>query len=143
MRNNWNKWVIGYNQKKQIQLFNEMGIEKIDAGTLALWLVIAMTISGAVIASLMFRTRIDKNTDKILYYYNVFCNKFKNAGLKREQHEGENDFLNRIKQHFPRSARAAEIITSSYQQIRYNDQNDTRYKKNFIRVVKNFKVIKN
>lgn len=141
IHNSWNKWVIGYNQKKQKQLLNNIGIKKIDAGQLILWLVIAMTVSGAIITSIMLRTRSSKNTDIILFYYNTFCMKFKKAGLMREQHEGENEFLHRIENHFPSSAGAAEIITKSYQQIRYNDQRDTRYLKNFIRIVKNFKLI--
>ena len=141
MHNSWNKWVIGYNQKKQKQLFNKLGIEKIDAGELTLWLVIAMTIAGAIITSIVLRTGTPKNKDKALYYYNAFCSKFIAAGLIREHHEGENDFLTRIKQQFPHSARAAEIITNSYQQIRYNNRTDLSYQKNFIRVVKNFKVI--
>jgi len=141
MQNSWNKWVIGYNQKKQKQLFNELGVDKVDAGQLILWLVLAMTLSGAIITSLMLRSSNRKCEDKILRFYNRFCNKFKNAGLIRETHEGENEFLDRIKNHFPGSARAAETITTSYQQIRYNNQTDSRYQENFIEVVKNFKVI--
>ena len=142
-RNSWNKWVIGYNQKKQKQLFTQLGIEKIDAGELTLWLVIAMTIAGAIITSIILRTGSPKNKDKALHYYNAFCRKLESKGLIREHHEGEDDFLTRIKQQFPHSARAAEIITNSYQQIRYNNRTDLRYQKNFIRVVKDFKVIPN
>jgi len=142
MQNSWNKWVIGYNQKRQDQLFGAFGFENIDASQLTLLLVFAMTFSGAVLAGFMLRRGTDNKLDKPLYYYNVFCDKFRRAGLERYRHEGEQDFLGRIKQSFPTSARAAEIITNSYQQIRYNDHPDERYKKNFFRIAKNFRVAK-
>lgn len=143
MRNSWNQWIIGYNQKKQQQLFSAMGFEKVDASQLALWLVFAMTLSGIVLALFMLRSSTNKQNDKTLYYYNVFCKKLKKEGLSREEHEGENEFLTRIQHQFPSSARTAEIITNSYQQIRYNNQKNARYLNSFIRVVKDFRVIKN
>lgn len=142
MQNSWNKWIIGYNQQRQEQLFNTMGFEKIDASQLALLLVFAMTFSGTVLAGFMLRRDSNKNLDKPLYYYNVFCNKLKSAGLDRYRHEGEQEFLNKIKQTFPASARAAEIITNSYQQIRYNELQNKHYQQNFIRAVKDFRIIK-
>ena len=142
MHNSWNKWIIGYNQKQQKQLFNALGFENIDASRLALWLVFAMTISGAILALILLRSDTNKRTDKILYYYNVFCNKFQKEGFRRELHEGEDEFLSRVKRQFPSSAREAEMITNSYQQIRYNNLTSMKYKNNFIQVVKDFKVIK-
>ena len=92
----------------------------------------------------LFHSRSDtsKRTDKILYYYNVFCNKFQKEGFRRALHEGEDEFLSRVKRQFPSSAREAEMITNSYQQIRYNNLTSMKYKNNFIQVVKDFKVIK-
>ena len=142
IHNSWNKWVIGYNQNTQKKLFNNMGVEEVDASKLVLWLVIAMTVFGIIAAGFLLRKRSIKNTDKILFYYNDFCNKFKSQGLTRKPHESENEFLYKIKQLLPDHARQAEIITNKYLQIRYNEQTGKRYIDNFIRIVKGFKLQK-
>lgn len=140
MHNSWNKWIIGYNKKRQSQLFSNIGIDEIDAGKLVLWLVIAMTVSGVILALIMLRHREPVVSDEALLYYRRFCDKLARAGLTRAHNEGEFEFLRRIEAEIPSVARSAEIITNSYLQIRYNEKRDERYLKNFIRAVKDFRV---
>lgn len=138
-RNSWNKWIIGYNESKQKQFFKSIGIDKINPSKLAIWLVLAMTITGALVAIVALRDSSNKNLNIILYYYLLFCAKCKKQGVSRHFYEGENDYLNRVKLALPDYAKQAQIITEHYQQIRYNNRSHKSYKNRFITAVKNFK----
>lgn len=137
----WNKWVIGFNDKKQQELFASLGIENIDKATLFSWMVIAMTLSGVLVALWVFKHGDRKNKrDAAVYYYGLFCHKFEKAGLIKSNSESASDFLQRIVQTFPASKQKAGLITRYYQQIRYGGDDSDNRKKQLIEAVKLFKI---
>ena len=141
LNHSWNKWVVGFDEKKQKELFELLGIKDIDKATLFLWLVIAMTLSGALVALWVFKHSEKKSKDDVAaYYYSLFCQKLEKTGLIKEASESANEFLDRVVQGFPELKPRAGFITRSYHQIRYGvDYNDNQ-KKQFISAVKQFRI---
>ena len=138
--NSWNQWVVGFNDKKQKELFNRLGVENVNAATLVTWLVIAMSTCGGLVALWVFRRSPEGKKDVVRYYYDVFCNKFAKAGLSREPHEGSREYLARITGLFPAVADRAATIIGYYQELHYGDKSNDDRKKQFVRCVKLLKL---
>ena len=141
--NSWNQWVVGFDDKKQKELFARFGVENINAATLVIWLVIAMSVCGGLVALWVFRRSPEGPQDRTRYYYDVFCNKLEKAGLTRKPYEGSREYLGRIMGLFPAAGDRAATIIGDYRDLRYGDDSDEGRKKHFIRCVKQFKVKRN
>lgn len=140
LNHNWNKWVVGFNEKEQQALFESLGIEDIDKATLFSWMVLAMTLMGGVVALWVFRQGERKSKrDVASYYYSLFCRKLDRAGLMKQPSESPDEFLARIVQHFPHLKDKASLITRQYQQMRYGGEAGDRHKKRLILAVKQFR----
>lgn len=119
MNSQWNLWVIGYNQERQRQFFQNLGWPSVDWRTLAFWLVIAtVTVGGAVTLGLLVRDRPPRR-DPALVAWQRYCAKLAATGLVRAPYEGPIDFLARVTSVKPRIARDAEEITRRYVEARY------------------------
>jgi len=138
--NAWNQWVVGFNQKKQRELFSNLGFDNIDSATLITWLVAAMTLAGGLVFWWVIRGDPHARSDKIRRYYEVFCSKLAKAGLQKKPYEGAHEFLARVVQLFPALTKAATMITNDYQYLRYSSHSNELRRKNFMRQVNNFHI---
>jgi hypothetical protein len=107
-----------------------------------LWLVLAMTLAGAIAAWWVFRYQPRTKTDRVRYYYDVFCNKFAKAGIERRSSEAAGEFLQRIRQSKPAVAGVAARIIDDYQQLRYGPAADVELMAQFSQAVRKFRVRK-
>jgi len=140
LHNSWNQWVVGFDLKKQRELFSHLGIGDVGIADLVLWLVLAMTLASAVAAWWVFRVQPRAKTDRVRYYFDVFCNKFAKAGIERRSSEAAAEFLQRIRRAKPAAAAAAARIIDDYQQLRYGPTPDRERLARYIRLVKRFSV---
>lgn len=138
--NSWNQWVVGFNEKKQKELFDRLGVENVNAATLVTWLVVAMSIGGGLVALWVFRRSPEGKNDRARFYYEVFCSKLEKAGLSRKPYEGPREYLARVVNVFPTVKDKAVAITDYYQDIRYGEKVDNESNKQLARLVKQFRV---
>ena len=143
-QNNWNQWVISFNQKKQNELLKSLGFEDISSSNLIILLVICLTITGAIISwFLLTHKTVEK--DMIQHHYNLFCLKLKRHGLQRQLNEGPVDFENRIY-----SERILSTITKNdmafifeaYRTLYYGNQKNKNLQDHYIKKIKTFKIRK-
>ena len=142
LHNSWNQWVVGFDLEKQRELFSNLGIGDVSIADLVLWLVLAMTLAGAIAAWWVFRYQPRTKTDRVRYYYDVFCNKFAKAGIERRSSEAAGEFLQRIRQSKPAVAGVAARIIDDYQQLRYGPAADVELMAQFSQAVRKFRVRK-
>jgi len=120
INNQWNHWVIGYNQTQQQQLLAWLGLEKHGYQALV-WLL--MGFGGLCVAAVMgwlWWHRPIRHHDKILNNYNKLCAKItKRYGIIRLPHEGAQDFAQRVKNTFPDVKEDFFVLTNYYIQLRY------------------------
>lgn len=141
LNHSWNKWVVGFDEEKQKELFEILGVDDIDKATLFSWMVVAMTVSGALVFLWVFRQGEKKSKrDVAAYYYSIFCRKLEKAGLTKEPSESADEFLVRVVHVFPDLKQKAGAITRYYQRIRYGADDSDNRKKQFIHAVKHFAV---
>ena len=143
-QNNWNQWVISFNQKKQNELLKSLGFEDISSSNLIMLLVICLTITGAIISwFLLTHKTVEKNI--IQHHYNLFCLKLKRHGLQRQLNEGPVDFENRIYSERILSTNTKNdmaFIFEAYRTLYYGDQKNNNLLDHYIKKIKTFKIHK-
>jgi len=140
-QNSWNQWVIGFDQKKQNELLKSLGMENTTLSNIILLLVVCLTIAGLIVAWLVLKQK-SVETDRVQYYYNIFCRKLQVYGIVRELHEGPLDFEKRLmKQPFSISAKDdIKSIIRVYRALHYGNQNNSNLMKSYMKKVKAFKL---
>ena len=140
-QNNWNQWVIGFNQKKQNDLLKALGFDKATSSDLILLLVFCLSIAGLIIGwFLLSHKTVEK--DRVQHYYNLFCQKLQRHGLQRQLNEGPVDFENRIYKEailgVPTKTDIAYIF-KAYRTLHYGNQENINLKKKYFKKIRLFK----
>ena len=117
--NQWNQWVLGYNQERQIGLFASLGFGIVSWRELALGLVVGIGLLLGGIALLTLRNGRRPRGDEVQALYLKFCAKLAKAGIPRLATEGPLDFAARVRAARPEWATAVDDIVRCYVQLRY------------------------
>lgn len=118
INNNWNQWVLGYNQEKQMELLNRLTGSDLSWQDLVLGLVISLATIGLFIAYFLLRGK-KLVLDPVQRLYLQFLHKLERSGLKRYAHEGPQDFSARAARRLPTKAEEIRAITQAYTEMRY------------------------
>jgi transglutaminase-like putative cysteine protease len=137
----WNDWVVGFDQHRQRQLFQMLGVKNFNWRDLIFWLAIGMAIFGSVIAWWVVRHGTGVRMDRTRMAYDRFCNKLAKTGDRRLISDGPQEYFNRIKERLsPASKAAAERILRLYTKIRYGKSHTADDTRLFFRLVRQFRV---
>jgi len=143
-QNNWNQWVIGFNQKKQKELLKSLGFEKPDLAMLIILLFVSLSIAiGIIFWFLLAHKTVEK--DRIQHYYNMFCLKLKRHGLQRQLNEGPVDFEKRVYKKLSlcqKSKANAVFIFKAYRILHYGNKNNNKLRALYFKKIKSFKIAK-
>ena len=141
-QNNWNQWVIGFNQKKQNELLKSLGFDDATSSNLIMLLVVCLTITGTIVGwFLLTHSAVEK--DRIQHYYNLFCLKLKRQGLQRQLNEGPVDFENRIYSERLLSTNTKNemaFIFKAYRTLHYGNQRNNNLTTQYIKKIKSFRL---
>jgi len=124
LTNQWNQWVLGYNQERQFALLTRMGMEEITWQRMAFIMLGGMALLVGLFTLLMLRQLTVRNTDEAQRLYLKFCRKLARKNIVRGAHEGPQDFAARAAQIKPQLAPAITEITARYVGLRYGKQAD-------------------
>ena len=119
---NWQRWIINYDRKHQMDFLSGFGIDSLKA--MMYWLLGLVATATLLLALYVFR----KQTlilDKAQIYYAKACRKLAKIGLVKEDNEGANDFSRRVNAELPELADSFAYITRLYVQIRYGKETET------------------
>ena len=144
-QNNWNQWVIGFNEKKQKEILKALGFDDVTSSKLIMLLVSSLVIAGVIISWFLLNHRsVEK--DRVQHYYKLFCLKLKRHGLQRNLNEGPSDFEHRIYQRGSLTAnnqREIAFIFNAYRTLHYGKQaNHNKLKDLYFKKIKAFKLKK-
>ncbi|MCK4833407.1 MAG: transglutaminase domain-containing protein, partial [Gammaproteobacteria bacterium] len=143
-QNNWNQWVIGFNQKKQDELLKSLGFESVTSSDLIMLLVLSLTVTGAIISWLLF-THNASDKDRIQHYYNIFCLKLERRGIRRHFNEGPRAFETRIYDELTvpvKTRNDLAFIFKAYRSLHYGNQTNSSLADRYIKKIKSFKMKK-
>lgn len=119
LNHNWNKWVLGFDQQRQQELLQKLGMGKLDWQ----WLIgimagLLVAVVGAIGAITFLRR--PRQRDPVLRLYQQFCARLEKAGFVRKANEGPEDFAARVIHHRPDLAAAVDQINKLYVRLRYS-----------------------
>jgi transglutaminase-like putative cysteine protease len=133
----WNRWILGYSNKRQSELLSMLSLDFLKGKALGIGMVVITSIIVLTITlSLLIKGR--STTDPTVILYQRFCNKLGKRGLVRQPNEGPNDYAERVIQKRPDLKIPIERITRLYIAIRYGRLNTRTNRNNLRRMVRGF-----
>lgn len=140
LTNQWNQWVLGYDNERQFALLTRLGIHDITWQKLALYLLAGASLLLAVFALFFLRRLQPPLPDPVQTLYLRFCKRLARVGITRAAHEGPLDFAARAAALRPQHAAAINDITTRYLALRYRGQQDRALLQAFRHAVRSFKL---
>jgi hypothetical protein len=117
--NQWNQWVLGYNNERQLAFLTRLGMEDVTWQKITIHMVIGLGLVIALLALFMLRHLLARQPDKVQAAWLKLCRKLAKAGLPRAVHEGAQDYANRIAMIRPELADALHDLATRYSALRY------------------------
>jgi len=117
--NQWNQWVVGYDQKFQQRLLEKIFNKKIDFTESLTYMIIGFTLLIFIISLFILKPWNKQKTDPVVKTYNNFCKKLALKGITRKSHEGPLDFAKRAIENLPQHRDSITLITRLYTRLRY------------------------
>ena len=118
----WNLFVLGYDQDKQQSVLQSVGMENLSwlAGTAMALAMLATVLLGGTATMRAFNRGPARSDDPLRRLYVRFCRRLASAGgVRRENTEGPLDFARRASSAFPEDAAEIRRITELYVAGRY------------------------
>jgi transglutaminase-like putative cysteine protease len=115
----WNDQVVSFSQAQQESILERLGLERTDWRALGIALVASLAgFFAALSLWLAWRFR-PHNDDAVARAYQRLCRKLARRHLVRADHEGPNDYLQRVAAQRPQSSAALAEIRELYIGLRY------------------------
>ncbi len=139
-QNGWNQWVVGFDEQKQLKLFKMLGLGDVSKSDLMLYLVVAMSFVGLLVAWWVIRSGYYQPRDRVRYYYRYFLKRLSRQGLEITEQDTSQEMLTRLKIKFPDMAEQASNIVKQYQDLIYGQSRNRGTEKTFVRLVRTFRI---
>ncbi|MCW8932134.1 MAG: DUF3488 and transglutaminase-like domain-containing protein [Gammaproteobacteria bacterium] len=137
LKNNWNNWILGYDQTKQNLLLKLMGF---TTGWETLLFLLIGSITGLIIIfQIIHIYRNHQQKDIVYKNYSKFIEKLNYAGMSLQLSEGPEAIKQKAIKKFPKQKLNILNIIDNYIQIRYASKNKQSLILQFISDVKKFK----
>jgi len=117
--NNWNQWVIGYDDKRQLDLLKQLGIDEFLSLRFLLWLAGGIALSLGGFALWLLLSNRPPPVDLASLLYQRFCKKMSQHQLHKAPSETVLQFAQRCQLQCPAQSTAIMEITQLYQEARY------------------------
>ncbi len=140
LTNQWNQWVLGYNNERQFAFLTRLGMEDITWQKLALNMLAGVALLVGIFTLVMLRRLAARQTDAVQMAWLKFCRKLTKAGLPRAPYEGAQDYAERIAAVRPDLAQALHDLAARYAALRYGEETGKDALPAFKAAVRSFKL---
>ncbi|MEM9256259.1 MAG: DUF3488 and transglutaminase-like domain-containing protein [Pseudomonadota bacterium] len=139
----WQSWVVGFDNKTQFQVLQDM-FGEVSGRMFATVLLGSWALVFIPVAISLLRRKPTRVMPPVDQYYVRFCRQLARIGLAREQGEAPGPFGRRVEAALPAYADQVERITGLYTRISYAGERPSRAnaseeEEEFIRLVKRFR----
>ena len=118
VNNGWNQWVLGYDDKKQLEFLNKLTGKNLSLMDLAFWMTVAITTVMAITFLVLIKTK-QRKLNLAQQLYAQYLNKLKRSNLAPYSHEGALDFGQRAALALPNQSHEIMQITQCYNLLQY------------------------
>jgi len=120
---NWNKWFLSFDQDRQKQLLQNLGLDRFDMRYVSMISFTIALLLLSVISMALFR-REKRKPDPVMEIYQRFCARLSKLGITKLPNEGPQDYCHRAGQHLPTLANQIELISKEFINLRYARQTE-------------------
>jgi len=138
--NQWNQWVLGYDNERQFAFLTRLGMESVTWQKMAINMAFGMGLLIALFSLFMLRHLYTRRPDKVQAAWLRLCRKFAKAGLPRASHEGALDYATRIAIARPELAETISDLATRYSTLRYGIPRDEHSVRDFLRRIATLKI---
>lgn len=137
--NQWNLWVVGYDEQRQLELLNSIMSLNIKFTEIIILMVVSFSLLLILISLMIIKPWHKEKLDPVVEMYNKFCHKLATTGIQREIYEGPVDFSDRAGKHLPEQKNKIKLITRLYTKLRYEASHNQKQIAQFRQHIKEFK----
>jgi hypothetical protein len=119
VNNGWNQWVLGYDDKKQMELLNKLIGKNWSLSDLVFWMMGAIATVMTITFLALIKTK-QRKQGPAQQLYAQYLNKLKRTNLQPHSHEGALDFGKRAALALPNQASGIMQIAQSYNLLQYS-----------------------
>ena len=119
--NQWTQWVVNYDQNKQSNFMQNLGLNGWFQIIMTMTLILSL-FSAFIAFYVIYRHRLHYPVQVTLW--NRFCEKLAKVGLARQPHEGPRDYYHRIVTLQPSLKATVKPIINDYIKLNYSGQSD-------------------
>jgi protein-glutamine gamma-glutamyltransferase len=118
----YTKWVIGFDRDRQKQLLRDLGLGEMNPFTAMGWMLIAMSISGVVVALgwWFMRKRSEREFDPSVRVWRKLRTRLNKAGLQIAPYETASEALTRAGLRWPAHRALFESFAREYNALRFS-----------------------
>ncbi len=139
LHHEWNRWIIGYDQRRQSELLDNLGLPDVDWTELAALLGATMSAVILLLATWVF-VRRRAQSDAVRRLYARFCRKLSRKGLEPHRFETAADVQRRVERRLPERAAEVSQILGLYYRLRYQPAPEPGTLQALRRAVRRFRV---
>jgi protein-glutamine gamma-glutamyltransferase len=120
INNGWNQWVLGYDDKKQMEFLNNLTGKKLGLSDLVFGMMGAIVLVMLATCYFLFR-QMKAKLSPAQVAYQQYLKKLKRANCQPNIGEGALDFAARAAQQLPSQQQSILQIAASYNALQYSD----------------------
>ncbi|MGJ8620554.1 MAG: transglutaminase TgpA family protein [Methylophilaceae bacterium] len=121
LNNNWNQWVLGYDNQKQLDFLEKISGKDLTMADIAIWMIAIMLMMMLVMAAFLLRRQsLTLNPAQKAYAKHV--KQLDKHGLNKHPSEGALDFAHRAAKEIPEQAAIILEIATLYNALQYSTQ---------------------
>lgn len=140
LANQWNQWVLGYNEERQFAFLTRLGMEDVTWQKMIMNMVAGMSLLVGIFTLILLRRLVVRQNDPVQAAWLKVCKKLAKAGLARAPHEGPEDYTARVIAARPQLASAMQDIAKRYTDLRYGGADNEEALRAFKDAAKAFKL---
>jgi len=134
----WNQWVLGFDQNKQQQLLQRLGLGELNiASIIGLMMLILITLLGLLLLYLLYQQQ--KNSDPLQQAYQQLCQRLSKRGVDIPPWLGPQQCSTRAMQQLPLQRHEIKALFQHYIALRYQKGKKPASQQQFIRAAKRFR----
>ena len=122
----WSKWLLGFDQRKQLDLFESI------VGNLSPYRIAGLTLAvmlciGLLLAAFHFRIWFPKIEDPLLHAYQLALKSLQKQGINRPKGMTANDFIVVVKEYAnPTCSKQFSLLTEEFIRLRYQENEPSK-----------------
>lgn len=123
LRRGWNDFVLGFNADRQSRMLRWLGVNRLDASTLAWMFALVALVTLAWM--LWWLRRGERERDPLLRAWHRLSHRYERFGLARQPSEAASDWIDRVIKSRPQDADALHALGKRFSDNRYADAAST------------------